>query len=629
MSDDNTLDNELINDQQDPNTEWDGIGIQGEQGDQGERGPRGETGEPGIQGPKGFRGIQGPQGPQGSPGYQGYQGAQGVQGTRGCVGPQGVTGGKGVQGAQGIRGEVGPQGTRGCEGTQGPTGSKGVQGVQGTRGEPGIQGPRGMAGKQGAQGPTGSKGRNGYMGYQGPSGDVGVQGVQGKEGAVWYDGIRLNGYNTHLFVFNGTDKFVPTEESPNTSENNLLNIKNGATIKLWIDGEALAFLNSNNGRVKIDNYHEGQTTPEDGELTQFFAYFSGTTLITEKIDENDLDCVIELTYRDDFDDESAGAWYYTGGSIGGASDAVITQPIRVTGVNIGQFNDGDTVPTGTTMQEMFEKLLTKDVDVTPKNPKITFNMSDSTVTYEYGSAVSKTMSVSNYIDGYFESSDKTAYPDATFNTNNNTTNGKLDAGCAKGTETYSATSGTVSSATWSIDHIHANVTLTATVPYAESTVTAKTLTNQNSTQKVAAGSLTPAKTINCKYRIYVGVIDGTDFSSGTFTSVSTAISDLTTNKYKGAWLDGNGYYKEGANTVTQAASTSDGGYTVARGKSLVVLTETSKTITATYDNNADAGTFETQAVTRTIDGESVNYKISWLSNVSSDAAMVLFNLKVQ
>lgn len=374
MSDDNTLDNELINDQQDPNTEWDGIGIQGEQGDQGERGPRGETGEPGIQGPKGFRGIQGPQGPQGSLGYQGYQGAQGVQGTRGCVGPQGVTGGKGVQGAQGIRGEVGPQGTRGCEGTQGPTGSKGVQGVQGTRGEPGIQGPRGMAGKQGAQGPTGSKGRNGYMGYQGPSGDVGVQGVQGKEGAVWYDGIRLNGYNTHLFVFNGTDKFVPTEESPNTSENNLLNIKNGATIKLWIDGEALAFLNSNNGRVKIDNYHEGQTTPEDGELTQFFAYFSGTTLITEKIDENDLDCVIELTYRDDFDDESAGAWYYTGGSIGGASDAVITQPIRVTGVNIGQFNDGDTVPTGTTMQEMFEKLLVKEIDVTAINPVATLKL---------------------------------------------------------------------------------------------------------------------------------------------------------------------------------------------------------------------------------------------------------------
>lgn len=312
-------------------------------------------------------------------------------------------------------------------------------------------------------------------------------------------------------------------------------------------------------------------------------------------------------------------------------DTALDADIHVAGLSsaVGGVDIHDTFTAGMSLSEVLRKIFVKDVDVTPKNPKITFNMSDSTVTYEYGSAVSKTMSVSNYIDGYFESSNKTAYPDATFNTNNNTTNGKLDAGCVKGTETYSATSGTVSSATWSIDHIHANVTLTATVPYAESTVTAKTLANQNSTQKVAAGSLTPTKDIKCKYRIYVGVIDGTDFSSGTFTSVSSAISALTTNNYKGEWLDGNGYYREGANTVTQAASTSDGGYTVARGKSLVVLTETSKTITATYDNNADAGTFETQAVTRTIDGESVNYKINWLSNVSSDAAMVLFNLKVQ
>jgi hypothetical protein len=104
---------------------------------------------------------------------------------------------------------------------------------------------------------------------------------------------------------------------------------------------------------------------------------------------------------------------------------------------------------------------------------------------------------------------------------------------------------------------------------------------------------------------------------------------LSSNKYNGQWLKGAGYYMQGATSPTQTSSTSTGAYSVDRGKSLVVLTQSGKTVTATYDDNSSAGTFETKAVTRTIDGNTVSYQINWLSNVSSDAAMVLYNLKVQ
>lgn len=270
----------------------------------------GAQGDEGTQGPKGRTGAQGAQGPQGDIGPQGAQGPQGPQGTRGCKGSDGSDGARGVQGTQGVRGEIGAQGARGCSGSQGSAGMRGKEGAQGTRGEVGAQGPRGEAGAQGPRGAVGPKGPKGYMGYQGPGGDVGIQGLEGAEGAVWDDGIRLNGYNTHFYVYNGSNKFVPADEFPNQQENNILSIKNGATIKLWIDHDGFNFINNNNGRIKVDNYDNGQVT-----LSQYIAYYAGTTLLTTKIGEADFNGVIELTFRDDVNDARDGAWYYTGGLI--------------------------------------------------------------------------------------------------------------------------------------------------------------------------------------------------------------------------------------------------------------------------------------------------------------------------
>lgn len=311
-------------------------------------------------------------------------------------------------------------------------------------------------------------------------------------------------------------------------------------------------------------------------------------------------------------------------------DTALDADIQVAGLTAGVGGVGinDTFTAGMSLSDVLRKIFVKDVDVKTTAPDVTFNISDTTTTYEYGSSVSKSMSVSGYKDGYF-TPENSAYTAAKFNENNNTTGGKLNAGCVQGTETYGASTGTVSGSTWTNTNLTGATTLTANVPYAASTVTAKTMANQTSSKSIAAGTLTKTKTITPYYRIYAGVITGTDFSSSDFTTVSAAISGLSSNKYNGQWFTTTGYYMQGASSPTQTSSTSTGAYSVDRGKSLVVLTQSGKTVTATYDDNSSAGTFETKTVTRTIDGNTVSYQINWLSNVSSDAAMVLYNLKVQ
>jgi len=311
-------------------------------------------------------------------------------------------------------------------------------------------------------------------------------------------------------------------------------------------------------------------------------------------------------------------------------DTALDADIHVAGLTTGVGGVGinDTFTAGMSLSDILKKIFVKDVDVKTTIPAITFNISDSTSVYEYGSSVTKTLSVSNYIDGYF-SPENTAYTTATFNTNNNTTGGKLNAGCTKGAETYSASTGSVSGSTWTNTNLTSATTLTANVPYGNSTVTAKTMANQNSSKSIAAGTLTKTKTVTPYYRFYAGVIDGTDFRTSDFATVSGAINSLEDNKYKGQWLSSDGYYMEGSSSPVETPSTSVGAYIVDRGKSLVVLTQAGKTVTATYDDNSSSGTFETRQITRVIDGNIVNYQINWLSNLSSNAAMTLYNLKVQ
>ena len=529
-------------------------GLQGERGAQGEDGPKGPSGVQGSRGPKGDQGPKGARGEEGAqgeaglrglPGAQGTRGDAGAQGARGCDGPQGTSGSKGVQGSQGTRGEAGAQGTRGCDGAQGAPGMRGVTGPQGLRGEPGAQGTRGPAGKQGAQGATGPKGKSGVMGYQGPAGDVGIQGVQGEEGAVWHDGIRLTGYNTHFFVYDGSSKFVPVYETPDTREHNLLYIKNGAVIKIWVDRTSFNFINDNGGRIKIDTYTPGQTT-ETGTLTQFIAYYAGTTLLTQKITEDDFNGVIELTFKDDVEDVRDGAWYYSGGLVGagggGTGSNTTENVINVSGVNIGGYSTGDSIPAGTLFETIFRTMLSKTIDVKANNPRASKHITNEPASeIEVGSRISFTLGM-NYSDGYFTSSDTETYPNDEFNRINETTGGRLSARCAEGAKTYKLNGTTIQSpeiVSMVVDE--KAYKYTGNVAYSASTAVAKMSNGEASDIRIAASSINvDLVSFTGKYKMFYGYtphLSDLDYSN-VFTSKSS-LSSLT-NK----WLDAETYAGE-------------------------------------------------------------------------------------
>lgn len=290
-------------------------GIQGAKGKPGQQGPKGEKGMDGIQGERGEKGTTGAQGARGEKGAKGAQGsagfggetgaqgAKGAQGARGCDGAQGDAGSRGLQGPQGLRGEAGAQGVRGCVGEPGVKGSKGVQGPQGARGEIGAQGgrgPQGEAGAQGPRGPKGAQGARGVMGYQGNDGEIGIQGLIGENGAIWLDGIRLNGYNTHLFSYNTEEgKFKPVHSK------DYLRIDDGAKITLWLNRAAYDAISESN-RIVVDKVVNGEYVP-----TEYEAFYVEGDYIAEKINPDvDLNGVIEFVFND-------GAWYYSGGLLSG------------------------------------------------------------------------------------------------------------------------------------------------------------------------------------------------------------------------------------------------------------------------------------------------------------------------
>lgn len=253
------------------------------------------------------------------------------------------------------------------------------------------------------------------MGYQGDDGEIGIQGLVGENGAVWDDGIRLSGYNTHLFVWDQSQsKFVP--KNP---DEDILKVNNGAVIRIYLTQEAYNGLLADNGDIKVDTLSSNQMVEHSAP-----AYYAGNDAIINHITQFDYDTVIDFTYYE-------GAWYYSGGLIGYSEFDTIVRRITVKGGRVGGYDEGDNVEPGTSIQDLFEKLLVRDVDVavgeTPSTKMVLRN--GGSMYIEVGSPYTNELAVT-YFDGYFESADKTGYTDAEFNTNNSTSNGKLLAQCS-------------------------------------------------------------------------------------------------------------------------------------------------------------------------------------------------------
>ena len=128
-----TIENTLVDLQEQIDNIIVGGGATGSTGPQGFQGPAGGGTGSGSQGPQGSNGIDGSTGPQGSDGPQGPQGNTGSNGLDGSTGPQGSDGPQGFQGPAGGggtgSGSQGPQGPTGIQGIQGPTGPNSIGGV--------------------------------------------------------------------------------------------------------------------------------------------------------------------------------------------------------------------------------------------------------------------------------------------------------------------------------------------------------------------------------------------------------------------------------------------------------------------------------------------------------------------
>ena len=109
-----------------------------------------------------------------------------------------------------------------------------------------------------------------------------------------------------------------------------------------------------------------------------------------------------------------------------ASTIKTNHNIEVIGVTVGNYNHMDVIPADTSVEEILRAMLQKEFGVAKVLPTVTISPSGfvNSGTYEVGTGINYTIS-DTYNDGYFESSDKGYYTDASFNQINETTGGKL------------------------------------------------------------------------------------------------------------------------------------------------------------------------------------------------------------
>lgn len=471
-------------------------GVPGTQGLQGTQGPRGHKGAVGLQGAMGVQGIQGPRGIQGLQGYTGHQGDSGESGLQGVQGVQGATG---LQGFQGFRGAAGQQGYRGMAGLQGLQGLQGATGLQGIRGCRGLQGPDGVNGVQGVQGPKGKRGPKGYMGYQGDSGEAGIQGLQGEVGSVWFDGIRLNGYNTKLYIYDrGFGRFVTTNDQ---NEQNYMKVRKGAVIKLVFNEGCLDALRA--GTIPVMSLENSQSV-----LTNYPAYYSENVPISSVVSSHiPNNAILEFTFYD-------GGWYYSGGSISlsSSTDAVLTANIKVKGVTVGNIINGETLEAGTTMQEIFEHMLVKVTPAKATAPKPVPQTPSGNAapanngTVEVGNAIGFTMST-RYEDGYYSSSDTSLYPASEFNQINGCTGGKLPAECELVSKNYFRDGSSVSPTVTYASVPEGDYAYLCSVTYKASNVVPKDSDGEGNTGVVIQAGTSPRVanfSFKARYKVFYG-----------------------------------------------------------------------------------------------------------------------------
>lgn len=209
------------------------------------------------------------------------------------------------------------------------------------------------------------------------------------------------------------------------------------------------------------------------------------------------------------------------------NQAVLTQDLKVTGVNVGNLTDGKEFASGSTIESLLRAMLMKTIGVTPHKPTSTISISSGATnggTYEVGTT--RTVSfTSGYTDGYFSGDEGYTY--------------KLDAGCESGTTKWY--SGSTTATTSEFTTIPIDVTSSTektfyfrnTISYGESNAEPVDNMGDKTNDKISSGT-TSSSTVSFyfKYKYFLGYDDVTtleELTSDSIRALSAKTDWCTTN----------------------------------------------------------------------------------------------------
>jgi len=339
-----------------------------------------------------------------------------------------------------------------------------------------------------------------------------VDNISIREG-VWIDGIRIDGFNTHLYECIN-DKFITKN-----STKGLLIIDDGTQIDIWLDKTAYDSIKNNNNCLKIDTFVNGKLEESNYPIT-----FDGKKTLIEAVNVlTDLDAIVSLTFKENEFKEKE--WYYSGGlrtstTIDGdiTVDTSIENDIKVTGVNIGSYKDGVSIIAGTSVEEILRNILTNKIGVKISKPKLTMSLTNSDK-FEVGEPVEGTINVS-YQDGKFIG--ETGY------------NYTLSAGCSKPENyTYKMNGVDLENNNYSIPSIsEGTTTFTVSGIHGPSTETPKDNTGEELNDiKIDSDTISTSKDIKAYYKYFYGYVK--------YNSDLSEITDETLNGLNNNYLDSN------------------------------------------------------------------------------------------
>lgn len=300
---------------------------------------------------------------------------------------------------------------------------------------------------------------------------------------IWVDGVRVDGYNTHLYEYDG-EKFVTKN-----STKGLLSIQEGASIKIWLDSNSFGFIKDNNGCILIDDYVDNNLV-----LTEYPCYYDNQKLLHEALNEStDLNAVVEFTFRDN-------KWFYSGGlrvTYSGDVDITVnsstTKEINVIGVNLGQYKDKDTIDIGTSLEDIISKMLCNEIDVIATKPSVSISIDGikNGNIYEVGSQIKGSIKTT-YTDGKFTGDTGHSYTQI--------------AGCEPGNITYYKNNTNLESSSFDFVIGNEKITFNCTQNYEESSNVPVKNTGKDSSVKITEGTATSNSiTIYGKYKYFYGI----------------------------------------------------------------------------------------------------------------------------